>query len=397
MEVTIPCSDDFRHPEGTIYRIRSLDPLFQLDSASRYPARSPYRCFHCRMGFDTVPLFIIRSVMPQGDSGMLLVEIAGNYCCTACRTAALDNSRDVQRENHRMNIFRVDRIMFPFAEFDYTVAMPMHFMLAPFGGEVSDDEWQGIRERTAVRVLPFMANIKIVNETRGVKETYFGAQEGGIGEERVMEKLLGSSSTEVQLDKITLPDNLIYRNRILKQWPESSPHLCWWCACSFSTPPALMVVHRDSLGTITLGGNFCNVACKMAYLILEDSQRTMPHLSQERIGLSISLAVNTLHYPYRTRMSMAPHWQETEPFGGDLCREEFLVQCSIEDMITALERPPFFTARAPPNYVRPGLVCDLSKLGESTFEMQRVVVEHAHPPERKALFDLLLRETKDGK
>ena len=396
MEVSIPCSDDFRHPEGTIFRARALAPLYHPDS-HHYPARSPYRCFHCRMGFDTVPLFIIRSVMPLGDSGSMVLEICGNYCSSACRTAALDNSRDVQRETHRMNIFKADLVMFPEVQFDYTLAMPMHFMLSPFGGNVSEEEWRGLREATAVRKLPDMSHIRLVSETRGVRETYYGPQEGGIGEQAIMAKLLeGSASAAAAAaavtTSVTVPDNLIHRNRILKSWPVRSEHLCWWCARSFDSPPVLMPVHRDALGTITLDGNFCNAACMMSFLIFEDSQRTIPHISHERIGMAISLAVNTLRTPYRTRMVLAPHWQELESFGGDLDAEEFLIQCTIEDLVTSLERSPFVTARMPINYTRPGLVCDLTKLGEHTFDMQRVVFENLAPPTRRPLFDVMLRE-----
>jgi hypothetical protein len=46
----------------------------------------------------------------------------------------------------------------------------------------------------------------------------------------------------------------------------------------------------------------------------------------------------------------------------------------------------------PINYTRPGLVCDLTKLGEHTFDMQRVVFENLAPPTRRPLFDVMLRE-----
>lgn len=406
MQATIPCSDDFRHPEGTVYRCRMLPELYPSLPEATYPTRSPFRCFHCRLPFDSVPLFIIRSVMPHGSSGRLTMEIAGNYCCFACRTAALDNSRDVQRETHRMNNFLVDRLLFPHVQFDYTLAMPAHFTLQPFGGNVTEAEWSELRRRTQVLRADFggVSRIKVVNAVRGVRESYYGQQEGGIGEEKIMERLVAQEPpSEFKPPAPTsgqqLPP-LIYRDKLLTEWPReasspsstSTPFLCWWCARPVTGYPFLYPAHRDALGTITLDGNFCSAGCMMSFLILEDSTRSIPHLSHERIGMAVSLAVNTMKVPYRCRMVTAPHWQELDVFGGDLDRQEFDIQCTIEDLLTTLEHPPFATARMPPNYTRPGVVCDLARLGESSFEMQRVVITEATAPQRRPLFDLLLRE-----
>jgi hypothetical protein len=467
METVIPCSDDFRHPDGTVVTVRLLPHLFFGDSGgSSYPASSPLRCHSCMLHFSGPPVFIASSIQyhpVRGQTTQMTIEVTGHYCSFGCRNRALDEMDGAQSETYRLNTVRMDMEAFGLMP-DYTIACPAPRDLDVFGGNayrVADLE--AVRASCQVsaelaRRVP--SSIRWVYRLRGVRETWFGKLEGGEGRAAILDALWkdttggapeirsgpasdggpdegrpsdakdsegspseakdSSAGPWVLPARMHDPDALasflegqpgsprlaVDGGRHLAVWPrlpvgetrsvgttpsgaprsrrdpapegqgdfrqsrakESThpPLRCWWCAgvvdpaCPFKVPH-----HRDLLNTIHLEGWFDTPGCGLAWLV--SARRGLsPSRHYERVGLCVWLFTSVLGVPHRARPRMAPHRLELAEFGGDLSREEFLAQERREDLFTSLEEPPAVSRRMLGNYTRPGVVCDLTRLGSST-------------------------------
>jgi len=399
METVIPCSDDFRHPDGTVVTVRLLPHLFFGDSGgSSYPASSPLRCHSCMLHFSGPPVFIASSIQyhpVRGQTTQMTIEVTGHYCSFGCRNRALDEMDGAQSETYRLNTVRMDMEAFGLVP-DYTIACPAPRDLDVFGGNayrVADLE--AVRASCQVsaelaRRVP--SSIRWVYRLRGVRETWFGKLEGGEGRAAILDALWkdttggapDSAGPWVLPARMHDPDALasflegqpgsprlaVDGGRHLAVWPRlpaGDPALrCWWCAgvvdpaCPFKVPH-----HRDLLNTVHLEGWFDTPGCGLAWLV--SARRGLsPSRHYERVGLCVWLFTSVLGVPHRARPRMAPHRLELAEFGGDLSREEFIAQERREDLFTSLEEPPAVSRRMLGNYTRPGVVCDLTRLGSST-------------------------------
>lgn len=400
MEVTIPCSDDLRHPKGTSYKIRLMPALFQGPS---YPRTSPHRCFNCHLRFGSVPLMYPRSiayhrtnhrttagdaVVEEGrDRVLVVVEWSGNFCSVACRARFMDDCRDPQVETHRMHMVMADRLLFPGLDMDYSLAAPTQverksgYLAQPVSAHQVHDE-----------------GMKHTFETRGVRETFYGELEGGLGEAGIDHLLIHGKGRR---DEDATREEWDRRVGVLPPWIsagrlEEGPLVCWWCSKQGFARHYPIPTHRDMLNTIHVKGTFCHPACGVAYLLhqgscVQSSVGVTHH--HERVGLFVYIMVNVYGVEFGTRFSVAPHFLELEEFGGDLSREEFDIQCDIPDLLTSWELSPFVSAKMPMNYTRPGVVCDIMSThrGESSFEPQKITATEA-PATTETLFDILLRE-----
>jgi hypothetical protein len=390
MDVVIPCSDDLRHPDGTVYSTRILPSLFlsRSDEVADgfYPLHSPHRCFHCAEHFATVPLFYPRSVVYQTCA--VLVEWAGHYCSVECRTRAVDDLRDPERENHFMNIVRMDAIVFPrrAAAFDYTQASRRHF-----------DTPKAISTRTTLEPADVDAKrIRSCFEVRGVREIFYGKNEGGVGQVAIYEKLLEAVDF-LREPPVTAPAPAIApaARQVLRiveaRDRPGRGDRCWWCIAPGPHPPHVKIpISRDLTNTVRVQGCFCDWPCAVAFMLHEPSKSLMLQ-RHEHMGLLIYIAVTVHGYPHGFRPSVAPHRLELVEFGGDLTRQEFNAQCGIPDLLTCIDVAPFLSSRMPMNYTRPSVVCNLSQLGESSFEPQRIEVSGTTLPgtQPKTLFEEL--------
>lgn len=389
METVIPCSDDFRHPDGTVVTLRLLPHLFfGADGGPTYPTSSPLRCHACLMHFEGPPLFIASSIQHHPpEIGGTTIEVTGHYCSGGCRNRALEELDSAQAETYRMNTVRADMEAFGRA-LDYVSAGPPPHRLDLFGGEEPStgerSEFQRVRRATALpadlaRGTP--ASIRWSYRLRGVRETWFGALEGGEGRERILEALASNTSPRYEpparlrdpklleaflSNQPGSPCLAVDGGRRLEVWPRAKGELCLWCAGRVDPEmPFLVPHHRDLLNTVHLEGNFCSPGCGLCWLT--SARRGLsPTRHHERVGLFIWLCATVLGVPMRARPRLAPHRLEMDEFGGDLPRAEFAAQERREDLFTSLEEPPAVSRRMLGNYTRPGVVCDLTRLGSAS-------------------------------
>jgi hypothetical protein len=418
MEVTIPCSDDLRHPKGTVYRTRLMPYLFESSGPSTdtvdYPVSSPHRCFNCHRYFKSVPLMYTRSIVYQRNPAVprqccMLIEWCGNFCSLECRTRYMDDSRDPQIETQRMHTVLADSIVFSGLELDYSISAPNHVDVASGAPPIPLTYVSPSHLTTAPRV-PYRSCF----EVRGVREVFFGEIEGGIGEGGI-DHLLIHGKDPMPPHPISPPPAAVPAAAAARHDPRIRPSLpvwirftdppcprCWWCSQSIQDQAFPIPTHRDMINTIHVKGTFCHSACGMAYLLnqgscVQSSVGVTHH--HERIGLFIYTMVKFYGVNYGARFSVAPHFLELDEFGGDLDRKEFDLQKDISDLLTAWETAPFLSARMGMNYTRPGVVCDLASAhkGESSFEPQKIIAStttsQTHSAEATlSLFDILLRE-----
>jgi len=366
MEVTIPCSDDLCHPEGTVYSTRILPNMFleKLGQVSDgfYPLSSPHRCFNCFSYFDSVPLFYPRSIVYQMGN-KILVEWGGHYCSVECRTQAVDDMRDPESQTHFMNIVRMDRILFSHMSFDYTRSS-------------EDGKTKVITTDISGEGL---SRIRSCFEVRGVREIFYGKNEGGIGKEGIFEMMRQAYRTPAVPPTPAVPtavptavpptDGLM--RVVSKDGWDTEGKTCWWCLSPNVSSTAKVPINRDMMNTIHVHGWFCDWACALTYM-MHNPRRSFMLSRHENIGLLIYIAVNIFGSEQAFRPCLAPHRFELVEFGGDLTRQEFEIQKQINDLVTIYECSPFVSSRMPMNYARPVVVCDLSRLGESTFEPQKI-------------------------
>ncbi len=365
MEVTIPCSDDLCHPDGTTYSTRILPNMF-LERVGQvsdgfYPLSSPHRCFNCFSYFDSVPLFYPRSVVYQ-TGNKILVEWAGHYCSAECRTQAVDDMRDPEKETHFMNIVRMDRVLFPRNAFDYTRGA---------GADKTKVNTSAISDEGRAR-------LRTCFEVRGVREIFYGKNEGGIGKQAIYETMRLAYHSDSPSPPSTAPappsplpttDGLL--NVVSEDGWDTDGKRCWWCMGSDVMSTAKIPTRRDMLNTVHVRGSFCDWACALTYM-MHDPRKSFMLSRHENIGLLIYMAVNIFGSKQAFRPCLAPHRFELVEFGGDLTRQEFEIQKQIPDLVTLYECSPFVSSRMSMNYARPVVVCDLSRLGESTFEPQKI-------------------------
>jgi hypothetical protein len=408
-ETVIPCSDDFRHPDGSVVTLRLLPHLFfGPNGGERYPRSSPLRCHTCRLPFAAPPVFLPTSIQfhPPNVPGRMTIEVTGHYCSAACRNRALEEMDGVLAETYRMFAVRADAECFGRVT-EYAVAGPPVRTLAPFGGSIPAERWERERAETALTedmVAGIPSGIRWVYRLRGVRETFFGKLEGGGGRQAILEALAaevggslsgakdfgGSPSGAKDFaggdDRLAawdpperLHDETLLAAYLHKQpgsprlvvdggvpvrvWPRARGELCEWCAGPVHPDlPVLVPKHRDLFNSIHLEGNFCSPGCGFAWLSSE-RRGLSPTRHHERTGLFVWLCATVLGVPLRSRPRTAPHYLELAEFGGDLTREEFDAQERREDLFTSLEGPPAVSCRMLGNYTRPGVVCDLNRLG----------------------------------
>jgi hypothetical protein len=382
METVIPCSDDFRHPDGTVVTLRLLPHLFfSEDGSSTYPRSSPLRCHSCLLHFPGAPLFLASSIQYHPVGGGMTIEVTGHYCSAGCRNRGLDDMDGVQAETYRLNTVRADMEAFG-RMLDYMAAGPLPRELDVFGGKLAREPPVG-----APACRDGGAPIRWVYRLRGVRETWFGKLEGGEGREAILEALAGEEGLvpiDANHERLRDPDALaaflatqpgsprlaVEGGRNLASWPRISDacgeRLCWWCAGRIDPELPFMVPrHRDLLNTVHLEGWFCTPGCGLAWLT--SARRGLsPTRHHERIGLYVWLCTSVIGIPLRARPRIAPHRLELAEFGGDLTREEFRAQERREDLFTSLEEPPAVSRRMLGNYTRPGVVCDLTRLGDAS-------------------------------
>lgn len=309
-------------------------------------------------------------------------------------------------------------------------ASPAAFDLELFGGSVPLRALIETRRRTEITVEDLARippNIRFAYKLRGVRETYYGQAEGGDGEQEILRWLRegggcdgGSgepSETPPPDPPLISPDTplapLLARlpgsprlatrdGRTMTHWPcvkvdppggasanpaaggpRSPPHLCGWCAGALREGQLLFMVpsHRDLLNTIHLEGAFCSAGCGLAWL-LDSREATTPSRRHERIGLYVWVVTVVMGIRYKARPRLAPHRLELVEFGGDMTRREFRLLEQREDMTTALEMAPYVSGRMRGNYARPGVVTDLSSLGNDTFlgNYQQAIQMHPEAP-----------------
>lgn len=363
MEVIIPCSDDLCHPDGTFYSTRLLPSLFltrvEEVADAFYPSSSPHRCFNCFCHFDSLPLFYPRSIVYQVGN-KILVEWAGHYCSVECRTKAVDDTRDPESQTHFMNAVRMDRVVFGRA-FDYTCAEAGRTRL-----RVQDLRPDGV------------GRLRSCFEVRGVREIMYGKNEGGVGREAIYEAMReleaeaeGGVAAEAEggAEGGTAGDGLI---RVLAvDGCETEGKTCWWCCSARVSRVAKVPILRDMMNTVHVHGSFCDWACALTYA-MHNPRRSLMLSRFENVGLLIYIAVNVYGSGHAFRPCLAPHRLELIEFGGDLARREFEIQKRLPDLITIYDCAPFVSSRMTMNYARPAVICDLSRLGESTFEPQKI-------------------------
>jgi hypothetical protein len=456
----IPCSDDFRHPDGTAVKMRRLPDLFFpaecLETwggpvvgvgagggeggasfgaraafasanipaaegaaaaplrwarvrappvAPPYPSSSPFRCHQCLLRFSGAPMFIPLSVQTRPGTQQLLVTAGGHYCCQACRVRALEDLP----ESCRLAVVRVDlaclgRVL------DMSEAAPPPWELEPFGGPVPLGALLALRARTGfapedleMLAASVPARVRFGYRVRFVRETYYGTLEGGCGEQEALRRLLLHAPPERRLLREAAAEavpgeegeeapqgpapgtqlgdegaecagwrraGVSWGMRFVDASPPpaaAARWLCPWCAGAAETPrlPVRVPEARDPGGTVTLRGAFCSTGCALAHLMAASRHGVSPAAYAERLGIMAWLAVHRHGVPFGARLACAPHRLELAEFGGDLARGEFDAQKVLPDLHTSLEAPPFCSARMAPNYTRPGVVCDLSRVGES--------------------------------
>jgi hypothetical protein len=385
----IPCSDDFRHPDGSVVTIRLLPYLFfGPDGSPAYPRSSPLRCHACRLPFSSPPVFIPTSIQyhPPTVPGRMTIEVTGHYCSGGCRNRALDEMDGVLAETYRMFAVRADLECFGRA-MDYAAACPAVRELAPFGGPVGNDALEAARGATALTAAMVDAippGVRWIYRLRGVRETWYGKLEGGDGRREILRALAaGEVGAPGQAPSWAAPGRLwdeaalasYLRNQPgsprlvvnggipLRVWPRARGALCEWCAGPVhARQPVLVPQHRDLLNSVHLEGNFCSPGCGFAWLASE-RRGLSPTRHFERVGLFVWLCGTVLGVPLRSRPRTAPHYLELDEFGGDLSRAEFDAQERREDLFTSLEAAPAISRRMLGNYTRPGVVCDLTRLG----------------------------------
>lgn len=408
----IPCSDDFRHPDGTIVKMRRLPDIFFpaecLESwggpvvapdgadgsalpgwtrvrspppALPYPRSSAFRCHQCLLRFSGPPMFIPVSVQTRPGTKQLLVSVEGHYCCQACRVRALE----AMPETCRLHMVRVDLACLGRTA-DMAEAAPRPVDLEPFGGPVPLQELLALRARTgfAPEDLEMLAasvpsRVCFGHRPRFVRETYYGTLEGGCGEEAALQKLLLASMPGGGGERaggIACGEPAAHPaawRRAGADWglrfvdvspPPAARWMCQWCTLSRAAgPPVRVPEARDPTGTVSLRGAFCSTGCAMSHLLHESRHGVSPSAYAERLGIMAWLAVHRHGVPFGARLACAPHRLELVEFGGDLPRSEFDAQKTLPDLHTCLEVPPFCSARMAPNYTRPGVICDLSRVG----------------------------------
>jgi hypothetical protein len=383
METSIPCSDDFRHPDGTAVTFRLLPQLFfGADGSTAYPAASDLRCHTCGESRpfgaasapapplpaggipptpSSPPLFIPTSVRFGADGNIAEVHVTGHYCSAGCRNLGLEAMPAVLAETYRLNVVLVDRALFG-RPLDYTT----------------------VERRPVPALLDTSPPITWHYRLRGVRETWYGPAEGGRGRAEILRALREGvdaapapippplpASDFAQLLK-ALPGAPAFRSadgHAIDVWPAAGPTPtcppCRWCRGDLAAgqPLFLLPLRRDLMGTITLDTQrrFCTPGCGMAALL--DARGSLPSRRSERVGLYVWICCAVLRVPYRARPRVAPHYLELDEFGGDLTRAQFVALEACEDFHSSLEHPPGISRRMLGNYARPGVVCDLSSLG----------------------------------
>jgi hypothetical protein len=436
----IPCSDEFRHPDGSVVTIRLLPHLFfGPQGGSMYPRSSPLRCHACRLPFSSPPVFIPTSIQyhPPTVPGRMTIELTGHYCSAGCRNRALDEMDGVLAETYRMFAVRADLECFGKAT-DYATACPAVRDLAPFGGSVSLEAFERARSQTALTAAMLEAippGVVWVYRLRGVRETWYGKLEGGDGRREILRALAEEAPARAAKPPETGPDPgplaapswdaparlwdeaaaedgeteleaylhgqpgsprfVVDGGVPLRVWPAARGALCEWCAGPVHPrQPVLVPKHRDLLNSIHLEGNFCSPGCGFAWLSSE-RRGLSPTRHYERIGLFVWMCGTVLGVPLRSRPRTAPHYLELDEFGGDLSRAEFNAQERREDLFTSLEAAPAISRRMLGNYTRPGVVCDLTRLGAQpsvAAAPRDAAAGAAQQPSLPGMFEELIRD-----
>jgi hypothetical protein len=416
METVIPCSDDFRHPDGTVVTLRLLPHLFfGANGSSSYPERSPLRCHMCMLHFDAPPVFIPSSIQFHHTTGMT-IEVTGHYCSTGCRNRALDSCFDsVQGETYRMMAVRADIEAFG-RPLDYSITTPDPTRLEVFGGPLPMEALFQVRRETALTldaVRAVAAHIRWVYRLRGVRETWYGKLEGGDGREAILGSLVSSEGSPAGPEGVWQPPALLHDpdalaarleaqpgsprlvllgGKHVSTWPEPCGEMCWWCAGPVGAVPILVPHHRDLLNSVHLEGNFCTPGCGLSWLMAA-RRGLSPTRHHERVGLFVWMCSTLLDVPFKARPRTAPHFLEIDEFGGDLSRDEFRRIEQREDFHTSLEEPPAVSRRMLGNYTRPGVVCDLTRLGSHTSPVLMQEPSDAKSNTLPGMFDELVRQS----
>lgn len=184
MDLTlIPSSDDLRHPDGNTVHVRIFPGTLRTKPTREWPKHSPYRCWSCTLFFDTMPMLV-----PKSRSMQKVYEVYGNFCSLGCAVRYLMDSRTPQSGIQISWLLHLAReylgIRFPQGR---APVAPSRLELQEFGGDLTRSEFKAQRDVpdlvTSVELPPF------TTATIGVRELYYGPNEGGRGEDGVHEHL----------------------------------------------------------------------------------------------------------------------------------------------------------------------------------------------------------------
>ena len=332
----IDYADDILHEASNRVRFRALASSVTSSSQGEpWPEQTSVACWNCDRTFSDPPVGIPRS-QQHG-----VVDVHGTFCSIACVLRYLEEHPGPDSGTQRSWIMQLarDHWGLHLSESCYT-APPRHARVV-YGGSMTDAEFGVLVQPT---VLPRRASSTLprrITTPLCVRELYFGLREFGRGESAILEHIgTAEASAGERWVSHNVPHwiKLRWCGQSCSTWPRSSPFLCWHCGIAFTCPPVLIPQRpRNAQGRILIDGNYCSIACGMRELM--DS--TTP-CRPERVGCMMWLARSVYGHSLRWgRFPIAPSRLQRSRFGGDLDDEEFRIQCTVPDLHTSLECPPF--------------------------------------------------------
>lgn len=302
------CSTELRHPHDNLVRFRIFCPIPWREETD------PFECCSCTLPSlaPSVPVRIVRSIGPDGTVDVLPTV----RCCTL--SCALRHIIDEMLPH----IFAVLTTHVVCSQWNMkpTLPAPSRLRLVEYGGDMTRDEMRdlcGAPLRDPTRIPSH------VMSTTGVREVYFGAHEGGRGEEEILRDL------EVRAAEC-----------LVGMASSDPPSRCANCGMWFRGEPVRAPKAKLTYGPYVMekGFGFCAAPCMLRYVIGIGAEPAM-------VGRALHVAVRTYGTSLRFgRPSVAPHRLQRRAYGGDLPDDEFRLLSAEGDFFSSLLMAPFLSS-----------------------------------------------------
>lgn len=149
-------------------------------------------------------------------------------------------------------------------------------------------------------------------------------------------KTNNENSRKKNKQKRNKPDSVIImqkRGDNVKEWPESTDVLCWWCAHPFEGMPCFVPTKFDEKrGRFKVTGNFCSWNCAKSYTLFDNAG----NIRGRNMNMFLMLMLK-LKLPYNVKC--APRRECLKAFGGFLTIKEYRENYLYQDKFKLVTTP----------------------------------------------------------